>query len=122
MSYPTPTPPPAAPQPLTVDDEKLWAMLANASGFLLGFLGPLLIMLIMGPRSEFVKRNSVEALNFQLTLLIGYIVSIILMFVIVGIFTFFAILIVSIIFMVLASIATYNHQDYRYPVNIRMIK
>lgn len=79
-------------------------------------------MFIFGVCLEFARRNSVEALNFQITLLIGYIISFVLTFVIIVIFLFVALAIAAIVFMILASIVTYNHKDYRYPINIRMVK
>src|SRR5215212_1927258 len=57
---------------LSPADERTWGMLAHLSALLaafvaLAFLGPLLVMLIQGPKSDFVRRQSVEALNFQIT-------------------------------------------------------
>ena len=115
-------PPPAAPQPLSDADARLWAMLAHLSGILLAFVGPLIVMLVFGPRSAFVKKQSTEALNFQIMIAIGYVVSFILTFVVIGIFLFFIVWIVDIIFCIVAGLAANKGEDYRYPVSIRLVK
>jgi uncharacterized Tic20 family protein len=102
-------------------------MLAHLSALLaaivgLSFLGPLLVMLIQGPKSEFVRRQAVEALNFQITTYIAAFVSFILMFVLIG---FLLIIVVGIGWLVLtivASMAANRGEDYRYPFNIRLVK
>lgn len=120
-----PPPPPAVPpdqQPMSDSDARLWAMLSQLGGIILGFIGPLIVMLVFGPRNAFVKKESTEALNFQITVLIGYIVSFVLMFVVIGIFLFFAVWILSIIFCVIAAVKNNQGVEYRYPINIRFVK
>lgn len=124
---PPPPPPPAAPQPggeqpLSQSDERLWAALGQLSGILVSFIGPLLIMLIFGPRSAFVKKESTEALNFQITVAIAYIIGFVLTFVVIGIFIILAVWVVSLIFMIMAALKNKDGLDYRYPVCIRFIK
>lgn len=119
--YPAPYPPVAAPEDTT------WAILAHLSlpisaavGITFIF-GPLLIMLIAGPQRPLTRANAVEALNFQLTLLIGIIVSIPLMFVIIGFLTLAGILIAGLVFSILAAVAASRRESYRYPLTIRMV-
>ena len=125
---PPPPPPPAAPPPaggeapMSASDERLWAAIAQLSGILISFLGPLIIMLVFGSRSAFVKKESTEALNFQITCLIGYIVGFVLTFVFIGIFVVMAVFIVSLIFMIMAAVRNSSGVEYRYPINIRLIK
>lgn len=97
-------------------------MLANLSGLVIAIIGPLIIMLVFGDRSDFTKRQSVEALNFQITLAIAMIVSAILTVVVIGIFMLIGFGIAGAIFMIIASVKSYNGEDYRYPINIRMVK
>lgn len=122
-----PPPPPqnpyvAPPQPLSPSDEKLWATLIHVGGILLGFLAPLIGYLVLKDRGPFIRQHSATALNFQLTILIGYVVSFVLMFVIIGILTYFAVWIVSIVFAIIAAIAANNGQYYKYPVAIEFVK
>ena len=123
-----PQPPPASPppsggeQPLSQSDERLWAALAQVSGILISFIGPLLVLLIFGPRSAFVKKESTEALNFQITVAIAYVIGFVLTLVVVGIFIVMAVWVVSLVFMILAALKNKDGVDYRYPVCIRFIK
>ena len=120
------TPPPPVPasgqQPMSGSDARLWAMLGQLGGIILGFIAPLIVMLVFGPRNAFVKKESTEALNFQITVLIGYVVSFVLMFIVIGIFLFLAVWILSIIFCVIAAVKNNQGIEYRYPINIRFVK
>ena len=53
----------------------MWAMLGHLGGIIIGFLSGLIVMLVFGKRSAFVNDQAKEALNFQITLLIGYVIS-----------------------------------------------
>jgi uncharacterized Tic20 family protein len=109
-------------QPLSESDQRMWAMLAQLGGIVLGFIAPLIVMLVQGEKSPFVRRHSVEALNFQITLIIGYIVSVILIFVIVGILLLFVVWVFGIVFAIMAGLAANRGEEYRYPINIRLVK
>ncbi len=125
MSTTPPPPPPvpsAGPQPMSDSDARLWAMLGQLSGIILGFIGPLIVMLVFGPRNAFVKKESTEALNFQITVLIAYLVSFVLMFVVIGIFLFLAVWILSVVFCVIAGVKNNEGTEYRYPLCIRFVK
>ena len=129
-SYPsTPGPPPIsygyvapATAPMTPADERTWAMLAHLSELVFTIIAPIIILAVFGKRSAFVEDQSKEALNFQLTVLIASIVSGILIVVIIGIFMLIAVGIGAVVFSIIAGIAAYNGQLYRYPVCIRFVK
>ncbi|HEY1529898.1 MAG TPA: DUF4870 domain-containing protein [Galbitalea sp.] len=75
MTDPTPAPA-AAPQPaqpLSESDDKLWASLAHFGGILF-ILPSLLIYLILKDRGPKVRVEAKEALNWQITFLIIFIV------------------------------------------------
>jgi uncharacterized Tic20 family protein len=103
-------------------DEKTMSMIAHAGGIFFGFLPALIVYLMKKDDSPFVKEQSTEALNFQITLFIGYTVSAILAILLIGILTGLAIWVGSVILMIMAAVAVNNGQAYRYPVNIRLIK
>jgi uncharacterized protein len=50
----------------TTADERLWAMLAHLSAFVVPLLGPLLVYLLKKDESRFVAYHSVQAGIFQL--------------------------------------------------------
>ncbi len=111
----------AAPAQASTTDPKTMAMLAQLLGIFTGFLGPLIIYLINGEKDPFVRHHSAEALNFQITILIGYVISFVLMLVLIGFLTFFVIWIASIVFMIQATIAANRGEWYRFPINIRLV-
>ncbi len=135
--YSTPPPPPpggyGAPQqpayggapvgaPVSDADERLWGMLAHLGGILIGFISGLIVYLIYKDRSQYLKQQGAEALNFQLTILIGLVVSGILTVIVIGFVTYVAIAIVAVVFGILAGLAANKHENYRYPFAIRFVK
>lgn len=122
------TPPPAAPppsyqpQPVSASDEKTWSVLSHVGGIILGFVGPLIVFLIYKDRSAVIRAHSVAALNFQLTLLIAYVVGYILLLVIIGFVVLAAAGILSLIFGIMAALAANEGRAYKYPFAISFIK
>jgi uncharacterized Tic20 family protein len=106
---------------MSPNDERLWAMLSQLGGIVLGFVAPLIVMLVYGERSPFVRRHSVESLNFQITLVIAYAIAGILIFVIIGLVLLPIIWIGSIILMIMAGLAANRGEDYRYPLTLRLV-
>lgn len=117
---------PAA-KPMSPADERTWAMLAHASGFVasivgLPFLGPLIIYLIFKDRGPFVRHHAAQALNFQLIVMIAFLVSIPLWFILIGIPLSIAIVIGAIVFMIIAIIEAGKGTWYRYPLTPDWVK
>ncbi|MFH4289592.1 DUF4870 domain-containing protein, partial [Acinetobacter baumannii] len=67
-------------------DEKLWSTMVQLGGLFFGFLAPLIGYLILKDRGPFVRAHTATALNFQLTLLIAYLVGGLLSIVVIGLF------------------------------------
>jgi len=104
-------------------DEKMMGMLTHLLG-ILGFLGPLIIWLIKKDESRFVDDQGKEALNFQLTLLIGWVVATFIAMVTCGIgaILYLPLAAVTIIFSILGGLKAKEGEAYRYPFAIRMVK
>jgi uncharacterized Tic20 family protein len=107
---------------MSESEERTWALVAHLSGLVLSIVGPLLILLIFGPRSAFLKDQSTEALNFQITVLVGIVVSLILTLVVIGIFLLVAVGITALVLQIIAALRAYEGVRYRYPINIRMVR
>ncbi|CAN5362976.1 DUF4870 domain-containing protein [soil metagenome] len=125
MTTPPPTPPTpqyAAPAPLSPSDERLWATLIHIGGIPLGFISPLVGYLVLKDRSAYVREQSATALNFQLTLLIGWVIGSILTIVLIGGLILLAVGVVSIIFSIIAAIAANKGEHYKYPFAITFVK
>ena len=106
----------------TTSDERTWAMLAHLGGIVLGFVAPLIVMLTQGEKSPFARRQAVEALNFQILVLIAFTVSAVSMILLIGFLLLPLVWIGSVVFMVLAGVAANKGEDYRYPVSLRLVK
>lgn len=65
-----------------------------------GFSAPLIVMLTKRNDSSYTRGNAVEALNFQITVAIGYAVALVLSFVVVGVFLLPVLFIANIAFCV----------------------
>ncbi len=113
--------PAAGVMPLSPAESRQWAMLAHVGGIVLGFVGPLIVMLVFGPRDGFTRDQAVESLNFQITLLIGYIIGTILTAIIilpVGLLVW----VVGLVFAIMGAQTANKGQSYRYPFALRVVK
>ena len=120
--YGAPTPPYGAPVPLDDAQTRQWAGLAHLGG-ILGFLPPLIIWLVYRERSAFVGQEARKALNFQITVLIGYVAASILNNIIpfLGLLNF-AIWVTAIVFSIQGYQAVQRGQAYKYPFSLDLIK
>lgn len=116
----TPTPPVAGG---TTEDRNL-AMLTHLSGIILGFIVPLIVWLVNKDNAakSYLTTESKEALNFQLTILIGYVICWILTVILIGALLWFIVWIVNLVFCILAAVAVSSKGSYRYPFALRLIK
>ena len=108
-------------------DERTWAMLAHLGSFVaayiaLGLVAPLIVLLVKGNESAYVRAHAVESLNFQITALIAALVSIPLVFVLIGIPMLIVIGVLYLIWVIQASIAANRGEYFRYPINWRIVK
>ncbi len=108
-------------QPLQPGEDRTYAMLGHIGGILLGFLAPLIVMLVWGPRNSFVKDQSTEALNFQITIAIAWLACTILSFIGIGLFLMPIVWLISIIFGIMGGVAANKGQAYRYPFALRLV-
>ncbi|HWN33906.1 MAG TPA: DUF4870 domain-containing protein [Pseudonocardia sp.] len=128
QAYAGPTQPyPTGQAPLAPAEERTWAMAAHLSSVLgiwlgfLGALGPLVVLLAQGQRSPYVRAQAVEALNFNISVLIYSIVGWILVVVLVGFLVLGALFVFWLIFTVIATVKVSNGEPYRYPLTIRLV-
>lgn len=104
-------------------NERTMALLAHLLPLLgFGFIAPLVIYLVKKDDSDFVADQAREALNFQITLFIGFIASVVLMFVLIGFLTLMALGLAALVLGIVAAIKSNDGEWYRYPLNIRFIK
>ena len=102
-------------------------MLAHLLSFVaayiaLGFIAPLVVLLVFGPRSAYVRAHAVESLNFNLSWLVYAIVGVVLIILGVGILILIALGIAYVVLVIIASVRANNGEFFRYPLTIRFIR
>ena len=118
------TAPPPAPEGNAPQDQRTMALLAHILGIFTGFIGSLIIWLVNKDNADkgFIVDQAKEALNFQITLAIAGIVSMILMIVAIGFLLLPVIGILNLVFSIIAAVKANNGEAYRYPFALRLIK
>ena len=102
-------------------DEKTMALLAHLGGIFFGFIPALVIWLVKKDESAFVAEQAKEALNFQITVMLGFVISFILIFIVIGIFLIWALVIANLVLCIVAGVKANSGVSYRYPLAIRLI-
>jgi uncharacterized Tic20 family protein len=123
--WPPQAPPPGwqpAPTGLSPSDEKLWSVLAHAGTLVLGFVAPLVVLLVYGERSAFVRHHAVESLNFQITTTIASIGAFVSVLLVVGFLLLPAVIVAAFVLVIVAAVQTGQGSWYRYPLNLRLVK
>lgn len=135
MTYNQPPSTTPAP-PLSPSDERLWATLTHVSALIgivvgagfLGWLGPLIIFLVLKDRSAFVADHAKTTLNFQITMAIvivaSWAIAIVTLFLLffVPLIVGFVVGVLVIVLSIIAAVAAYRGERYQYPLTIRFIK
>jgi uncharacterized Tic20 family protein len=106
-------------------DDRLWGTIAHLSTLLpiplFNLLGPAIVLLAKGHESYFAKRQAISALNFQLTVLIAYIVCIPFVLIFIGIPMMWFVGVASMVLTFIAGIKAYDGHTYAYPQSFHFI-
>ena len=97
------------------------AILAHLLGIFTGFIGALVLWINKKDDSAFVGENAREALNFQITLAIGYVASAVLVIVLIGFLMFWVLYLANIVFCIIGAVAASKGQLYKYPFVFRLV-
>jgi len=103
-------------------DEKTLALISHIGTLVAGFIVPLVIWLTQKDKSDYVTYHGKESLNFQITMFIIIMASVILTFVVVGIFLLIAAGIFNLVVVIIATVKASEGEAYKYPINLRLIK
>lgn len=115
-------------EPISEKEERQWAMFAHIGTFssmiipLGNIIAPIVVWQIKKHDSEFVVAQAKESLNFQITLMIYSIISLLLCMIIIGFFLIFALVIFGLIMVIMASIRTNDGEDFQYPMTFRLFR
>ena len=110
-------------------DERMWGMLCHLTAlvFLVGIpfgniIGPLVVWLLKRHDMPLVDEEGKEALNFQISMTIYFIVSALSCFILVGFLLVVPVVLINIIFTIIAAVKTSDGEKYQYPLTIRFFK
>jgi uncharacterized Tic20 family protein len=105
-------------------DDRVLGLLSHLLAIVpgVGILGPLVIYLIKRGQSSFVEENAKESLNFQITIILAFIISGILTVVWIGFILLAVLGIAEVVLVIIATIRASENKIYRYPFNLRLIK
>ena len=116
--------PPPPPSSAASQEDRTLALITHLSGIVLGFIVPLVIWLVNKdkPDKGFLNDQAKEALNFQITLLIVYVIGTVLTVILIGVLINLAAWIACIILSIMAALKANEGVAYRYPFALRLIK
>ena len=99
------------------------AMITHLSGFVLYLVVPLIVWLVHKDRPDktYLTNEAKEALNFQITILLAWIVCWILKIILVGFFLMGVLWLVNLIFCIVAAVKVSSDGSYRYPFTLRLV-
>jgi uncharacterized Tic20 family protein len=101
-------------------DDRMLAMFCHLGGVFGGFILPLIIWLVKKEESSYIDHHGREALNFQLTMLIGHLIAMPLAICTFGL-TALAMLALVVTFSIIAAMAANRGEKYTYPMTIRFV-
>lgn len=116
-------------EPVLVDKEqRTWAMLCHLSalaGFIIpmgSLIGPLVVWFVKKEEMPLVAEHGLKSINFQITMLIAYIICFILMFAVIGVILLPVVAIFSFIMVVVGAIKANDGKPFSYPFSLNLIK
>ena len=114
-----------APSPQPSRNWEILCHLSALSGILIPpgfFLGPLTIWLLKRSELPEVDVQGKASVNFQLSMLIYFLVASVLSILIIGFFLMIVVWIVDVVLVVMASIKTSEGEPYDYPFTLNLIR
>ena len=113
---------PDSPQTEVSKDAKNLGMLCHLLGLLTNFLGPLILWIVKKDDDPFIDDQGKEALNFQITMMLAYVVGSITAVFCIGFVILAAAGICDIIFCIIGCMKASEGIAYRYPFCLRLVK
>jgi len=112
----------------TTKDERTWAMLchiSSLSGFIIPFgnvIAPLVIWMVKKDEFALVADQGKEVVNFQISLTIYLLISVVLIILLIGIPLLIGLGLFDLIVTIIGAMKANEGAKYRYPLAIRFIK
>lgn len=103
-------------------ENKLLVIGAHLRGVFLPLLAPLIIWLVKKDEDELVADQALEALNFQITLLIAFLICAALTCIGIGLVLMPIVGVIGLVLMIMAAVKASNGARYPYPFALRLVK
>ena len=109
-------------------EERNFSMLCHLSalaGYVIPFghiIGPLIFWLIKKDQYTEVDRQGKDALNFQISMTLWFIVAAIMIILVIGLFALIALGVIHLVLIIVASVKSNNGERFKYPLSIDFIK
>lgn len=102
-------------------NDKNIAVLTHLGGIFFSFVPGLIVWLLKKDDSAYIGEQAREALNFQITVLIGYMAAWVLAFLLIGFLLLPAIYLANLVLCLIAAVKTSKGENYQYPLSLRLI-
>jgi hypothetical protein len=112
----------APPTPVTSNDLQTLVVLVHLSGLVGSFLVPLLVYLSRPVRDDVLALAAKEALNFQITLALAWLLTFATVLVLVGLLFMPLLVVISIGMPIWAAVLSARGETVRYPLILRLIR
>ncbi len=106
---------------VATQDSKNIAVMTWIGTIFFGFI-PGLIFYLIKKDDPYIQDQAKEALNWSITVMIGYFAGFILTFVLIGILVLMVVGICNLVFCIMGAIGASNGKTFRVPFAIRLIK
>jgi len=113
---------------LQTAEQRQWGLFLHLSQFaafivpILGLVAPIILWQIKKDEIPALDAHGKMVTNWIISSFIYSIISIVLMFVLVGFFTFLALLVMSVVFPIVGAIKANNGELWEYPLTIKFLK
>lgn len=110
------------------ESERNWAMLCHLSAFagfffpFGGIIGPLICWLSRKDESAWVDENGKASMNFQLSILLYVVLTIPLLFILIGIPIMMFLGALKIVCIIIASVKSAKGEKFKYPLSIPFVQ
>jgi len=108
-----------------INQEAMIIQLSALSDYLIPFgslIVPVVLWLVWREKDPYLDEMGREAVNFQLTMLVYYCISLVLCLVLIGFLLLFAVMIFHLAYIIIGAIQTSRGSNFRYPLTIRFFR
>jgi uncharacterized protein len=102
-------------------NDKVAAMAIHIAGIFFWFV-PSLIVYLAVTGNPWLKEQARNALNFQLTMLIAFIIGIVLSFIGIGFLIIWAVEVIVVVLSIVAAVKANQGETYKYPLTVELVK